>query len=249
LLYQATVITNLEVSRSIAKAKLILVVDSNRPASDPFKLPASLLALIVADLAAVAAEDSGTHAAEGGRAGASANVRAAFEKIESAVRAGYAGIAALISDRILPTGISDADRLATFTTYGWEKGELGRFTDERLLVLAELALQGETRITTAAWRYSPALIALISSQLDLIEDEEPDATGGERQVSVSGRKTGLDLLQTHLSRARYHYCAASDDLDSTKELAKISFQPRRPRGSASTPTTPIPSVTPKPGNP
>jgi hypothetical protein len=162
--------------------------------------------------------------------------------------AGYAGIGALIGDSLLPTGISAADRLATFTTYGWEKGGLGRFTDERLLMLAELALQGETTVANAAWRYSPALIALISSQLDLIEDEEPDATGGERQISVSGRRTGLDLLQTHLSRARYHYCASSDDLDSTKELAKISFQPRRPKGSASTPTPP-PSVTPKPGTP
>ncbi len=240
-------ITNLEVSRTLAKAKLILVVDASRPPSDSFKLPPALLALITTDIAALEAGDSSAHAAEGGRAGASASVRAAFEKIESAVRAGYAGIAALIGDSILPTGISAADRLATFTIYGWEKGELGRFTDERLLVLAELALQGETSITNAAWRYSPTLIALISSQLDLIEDEEPDATGGERQVSVSGRRTGLELLQTHLSRARYHYCASSDDLDSTKELAKISFQPRRPKGSANTPTTP--SITPKPGAP
>jgi hypothetical protein len=228
-------ITNLEVSRTLAKAKLILVVDASRPPSDSFKLPAALLALITADLAALESGDSSAHAAEGGRAGASASVRAAFEKIEVGLRAGYTGIAALIGDSILPTGISDADRLATFTTYGWERQELGRFTDERLLVLAELALQGETTITNPAWRYSPALVTLISSQLDLIEDEEPDATGGERQVSVSGRKSELQLLQTRLSRARYHYCAASDDLDATKELAKISFQPRRPKGTAAAP--------------
>jgi hypothetical protein len=101
-------------------------------------------------------------------------------------------------------------------------------------------------ISTPAWRYSPALVSLITAQLDVIEGEEPDATSGSRQVSVTGRLTARDLLQTRISRARYHYCAASDELDSTKELAKISFQPRRPANGA---TTPASVVTPAPPAP
>ena len=146
---------------------------------------------------------------------------------------------------LLPTGISDADRMATYTTYGWEKGQLGRLNDDRLLVLGELAMQAATTVANPAWRYAPALTAVISQQLDIIEAEDPDATSGGRQVSVIERRAHRDLLQTHISRARYHYCASSDDLDSTKELAKISFQPRR----ASVATPPEVQPTPTPVNP
>ncbi len=231
-------ITNLSVARALAQGKLIVSVDAARSAGDPFKLTPALLALIQDGIASLENEDSSTHEAEGKRSEASANVRSALDKIEAALRAGYAGIEAIVGEDIVPTGISEAARLATFTTYGWEKGQLGRFPDSRILMLGELAIQGETAISNPAWRYNPALVSLITSQLDLIEGEEPDATTGGRQVSVSDRGTTLDLLQTRISRARYHYCAASDDLDSTKELAKISFQPRRPAGGGNIPTAP-----------
>lgn len=233
-------ITNLSVAKTLAQGKLIVAVDAARTAADPFKLPPTLLALLQEGIDSLEEDDSRTHAAEGNRSQASAAVRGALDKIEAALRAGYAGIEAILGDALTPTGISDAARLATFAAYGWEKGQLGRFTDSRLLMLGELALQGETTITTPAWRYSPAIVTLISAQLALIEEEEPDATGGERQVSVAERGSVLDLLQTRISRTRHHYCAASDDLDSTKELAKISFQPRRPAtgGSAPAPAAP-----------
>jgi hypothetical protein len=232
-------ITNLAVSRTLAQGKLVVSVDANRPATDPFKLTPALLVLIETGISALESGDSGSHAAEGDRAGASANVRSALDKIEAALRAGYAGIDAIVSDSLIPTGISEADRLSTFTTYGWEKSQLGRFTDERILILGELALQGENTVTNGAWRYAPALVTLISAQLDIVEDEEATATGGDRQVSVEDRSKQLDLLQTRISRARYHYCAASDELDSTKELAKISFQPRR-RATTAKPDTDTP---------
>ncbi len=44
-----------------------------------------------------------------------------------------------------------------------------------------------------AWRYSPALTTVISEQLSLIEAEEPDATGGARQVSVAIRNARRDV--------------------------------------------------------
>jgi hypothetical protein len=131
-----------------------------------------------------------------------------------------------------------AARLATFTTYGWEKGNIGRFNDSRVLMLGELALQGTTTIANPAWRYSPAIVAVIASQIDIIEAEEPEATTGERQVTIAERNKILDQLQTRISRARFYYCAASDDLDATKELAKISFQPRRPATASPAPVTP-----------
>ena len=240
-------ITNLTVSRTLAQGKLVVSVDATRPANDPYKLPAALLALLETGITELESDDSGTHAAEGDRAESSATVRGALEKIEAALRAGHAGIGALLSDSLLPGGISHATRLATYTTYGWAQGELGRFPDDRLLVLGELALQGGTTIATPAHRYAPGLVTLIRSQLDLIEAEEPTATGGGRQVSVDDRTTARDLLQTRISRARYHYCAATDDLDSTKELAKISFQPRR--SATAKPGSDTPPVTPKPPAP
>ncbi len=233
-------ITNLSVTRALAQGKLIVSVDAGRLANDPFKLPAALLALLTADIATLENEDAATHSAEGVRSVASANVRSALEKLESALRAGYAGIEAILGDDIVPTGISAAARTATFTTYGWEKDLLGRFNDSRVLMLAELALQAETTVANPAWRYAPAIVTAIRTQLEIIEDAEPGATSGDRQVSVEERSHARESLQTRISRARYFYCSASDELDSTKELAKISFQPRRPASSASAPSAPTP---------
>ena len=233
-------ITNLSVIRALAKGKLVIAVDESRLPADSFKLPVTLRSLILADIAALEVGDSDSHQAEGDRAEASATARVAYEKLEAVLRMGHTGISAIIGDDVLPGGITEADRLGVFTTYGWEKGQLGRFTKERLLVLGELALQGTTTVATPAWRYASALTAIIQTQLDVIEAEEPTATGGDRQVSVAERAEQLDLLETHISRVRYHYCAASDALDGTKELARISFQPRRPKGAAAA----TPAVTP-----
>jgi len=238
-------ITNLSVSRALAQGNLVVSVDESRPPADFFKLPAALRTLIEADIAALESDDSGSHQAEGDRVEASGTARAAFEKLESALRLGYNGLTAIPGADLLPTGITDADRLGVFTTYGWAKGQLGRFTDERLLVLGELALQGATTIANPAWRYASSITAIIQTQLDIIEGEEPASTTGSRQVSVASRLAGRDLLETHLSRARYHYCASSDDLDTTKELARIAFQPRRPKGSVAT----TPDGPPTPPNP
>lgn len=79
------------------------------------------------------------------------------------------------------------------------------------------------------------LIPAIGAKLDFIEAHETEATAGGRQVSTARRSEPLDLLETRLSRVRHHSCSASDDLDATPELARISFQPRRPRGSLDTP--------------
>jgi hypothetical protein len=232
LLVPLLMFTNLFVSRTLAQGKIVVAVDSTRLGSDPFKLPTSLLGVIQTGIDALESGDTGTHQAEGSRAESSATARAAFDKLEAVLRMGYTGIQGIIGSEILPTGITPADRLGVFTTYGWEKSQLGRFTDERLLVLGELALQGATTIATPAWRYADTLTPLIQSQLDIIEAEEPSATGGGRQVSVAARTTLGEQLATSLSRARFHYCAASDDLDTTKELARISFQPRRPKSTA-----------------
>jgi len=238
-------ITNLSVSRALAQGKLVVSVDESRPPADPFKLPAALLTLIETDITTLESDDSGSHQAEGDRIEASGTARAAFDNLEAALRFCYNGITAIPGSDLLPSGITDADRLGVFTTYGWAKGQLGRFTDERLLVLGELAVQGATTIANPAWRYASAFTTIIQAQLDLIESEEPASTTGSRQVSIASRLASRDLLETHLSRARYHYCASSDDLDTTKELARIAFQPRRPKGSGAS----APAVTPAPAVP
>lgn len=236
-------ITNLTVSRAVAQGKLVVSVDESRPPADPFKLPAYLRAIVESDIAGLESEDSDAHGAEGDRIEASGTARSAFDKLEAVLHIAYNGISAIPGTDLLPTGITEAERLGVFTTYGWEKAQIGRFPDHRLLVLAELALQGDTTIANPAWRYAASLISIIQTQLDIIEEEESIANTGHRQVFVANRAEKRDLLEIHLSRVRYHYCSASDDLDMTKELAKIAFQPRRPKGTISS----TPAVAPVPG--
>ena len=219
--------TNPSVSRALAQGKLVISVDESRPSADPFKLPATLRALIEADIIALETGNSGTHWAEGNHMEAAATVRAAFDRLEAILRMAYNGIGAIVGANIQPGGITAADRLAVFTAYGWEKGQLGDFTDERILVLGKLALQGETTISTPAWRYSTTLVSIIRAQLHTIGVEDRVGCGGHHPVSHADRVEQRNLLETHLYRVRHHYCSASDDLDTTKELAKISFHPRR----------------------
>jgi hypothetical protein len=241
-------ITNRSATRAAAQGRLIVTIDSTRTPEDSFKLTPALLGLLQGDIDAMESGDHGVHEAEGDRASASGTVRDAFGKLEAALRTGYTGIGAIIGKDISATGISDAERSGVYATYGWEKQQLGRLTQSRLLILGELAVAGQTTIVESAWRYAPAIVTAIEQQLDIIDEEEIQAGGGDRQVSVAQRAEILDRLETRLARVRFHYCSASDDLDATKELARIGFQPRRPKGSVDVPP-PAPVVTPVPPAP
>ncbi|HEU0069351.1 MAG TPA: hypothetical protein VFQ26_08855, partial [Nitrospiraceae bacterium] len=163
----------------------------------------------------------------GDRATASLKVRAAFDQLTRLLRDGYNFIQGLGS-----FAISDAERLGLFTTYGWESGKVGDFTDARLELLATQALAASSAIANPAHRYPTALLDLITTQLNILNANQPLATGGSAQVAIDARDTALELLHLANSRVRHFYCEVSDDVDQTPELARIARQPRRKHGAA-----------------
>jgi hypothetical protein len=214
-----------DVSRRLT---LVQQIDDKRAADDPFKLPAQLRHDVDADAAALSASDVSTGSAEGDRAAASASQRRALDELERQLRGGYRFIAGLDED-----GITDAQRVKVFETYGWKSGQIGRFDDARVVSLAETALKvGAGEIADAAWRYPQARLDRIKLQLDLVKANAPTASGGDRLDATKQRDAALDTAGTTLSRVRFYYCSASRDADRTPELAKIEFQPRRDYGTA-----------------
>lgn len=207
--------------------ELILAVDDGRVAGDPFKLSAALRALVAARLADLKTKDAVTLITAGGRAGASLALRTALDTLKGHVRDGYYFVKGLGSYQI-----TAADRLAVFTSYGWESGEVGDFTDARIESLANQAITATPLITNAAYRYPTALLDLITAQLVIVNANQPTATGGTAEAATNLRNLALELLRPANDRVRFFYCSASDDEDKTPELAKIGKQPRRDAGEA-----------------
>jgi hypothetical protein len=227
---------NVLVLEQIELAELAQSVDDGRLAADPFKLPAALRTLLDTRLADLKAKDAATLLTEGGRATASANVRAALDQLTVLLRDGYNFVNALPSFSISP-----ADKLGVFTAYGWESGLIGEFTDARVEALANQAITATPSIPNPAHAYPAALLTLITAQLAIVNANQPLATGGTAQAATAARDLALELLQTVNDRVRFWYCAASDDEDQTPELAKIGRQPRRASGEAQ--SQPLPSAT------
>jgi hypothetical protein len=214
---------------AIGQMDLIQSVDDGRAASDPFKLPARLRSQLDADLHALEEADGDTALTESDRAGGSAAARAALTKLADFAREGFKFI-----DAIRSTKISDAQRVAVFSGYGWHGGKLGRFGDARVLGLSRLAVQPHTELA-AEFRYPADLLADIAAQLAVFDENAVAATGGEREVATRVRNEKLDAAETTLAQVRFAYCSASRDTDRTPELARINFQPRRGAGSVSRP--------------
>lgn len=238
---------NATVLEQVEFGELIQTVDDGRVAADPFKLPAATRTLLNNRLTDLKTKDSATLLTEGGRATASANVRAAVDQLNN--------LPAPSPLTPLPTGgegpgvrghgiasfqITDADRLGVFTAYGWEQGEIGTITDARAEALANQAIVATPAIANPAHRYPAALLALITPQLDIVNANQPAATGGTAQAATAARDLALDLLQSANDRVRFFYCSASDDEDQTPELAKIGKQPRRDAGGAA--AQPLPAA-------
>ncbi len=213
----------------IETAELILAVDAGRVVTDTFKLPAYLLALVVARLADLRTKDAATLITEGGRVGGQINVRTALDTLNGLLHDAYNFIKGIGS-----YSITAAERATVFTAYGWVGGELGEFSDARIESLARQAADATPGIANAAHRYPQALLDLIAAQLVIVNANQTAATGGTAQTATGARDTAMDLLQTGNDRVRFHYCASSDDEDTTPELAKIGKQPRRDKGAAET---------------
>ncbi len=209
--------------------ELIQAVDTGRAAADPFKLPTALRTLVDTRLGDLKTKDAATLTSAGDVAGASAKVRAALDLLTAQLRQGHDFIQGVY-------GISDADRLMVFTSYGWAGGLIGELTDDRVESLANQAAAYVP--PNAAWQYPAALRADIAAQLVIVNANQPAATGGGSEAATEARNAALDLTDLANSRARFFYCQASDDTDQTPELSKIGFQPRRDRGEAEPPALP-----------
>lgn len=208
-------------------AELTQSVDDARAAGDPFELPLAIRTLLDTRLADLKTKDAATLTTEGGRATASGNLRAALEQLRVLLRDGYNFIQALGS-----FAITEAHRLGLFTTYGWESGLVGEFSDARIESLANQAIVVTPGIADPNLRYPAALLALITTQLGIVNANQPVATGGAAQAAIDARDEALDLLRLINARVRFAYCSASDDTDQTAELVSIGRQPRRASGDA-----------------
>ena len=208
-------------------AELIQSVDDGRAPADPFKLLPTLRTLLDTRLADLKAKDAATLTTEGGRAGAQVALRTALDTLKDLLRDGFNFVAGLPSYSITP-----AERIAVFTSYGWEGGQIGVFDDARVESLANQAATATPGIANAAHRYPAQLLTLIAAQLAIVNASQPLATGGTAQAATVARDAALELLRTANDRVRFFYCSASDDEDYTPELAKIGRQPRREAGAA-----------------
>lgn len=221
----------------IETAELIIAVDAGRAPTDAFKLPAYLLALGIARLADLRTKDAATLISEGGRVGGQINVRAALDTLNGLLHDGYNFIKGIGS-----YSITAADRATVFTAYGWVGGELGDFSDARIESLARQAADATPGIANPAHRYPQELLDRIAAQLKIVNDNQTAATGGTAQSATDLRDKALKALQTANDRVRFHYCASSDDEDTTPELAKIGKQPRRDKGEAGGPVPGAPGT-------
>jgi hypothetical protein len=208
------------------QAQKIQTVDTARPATDPFKLPASLRALLDSRLTALDALGIVPDEVEGARQGASEKVKKAYKELRVLLKEGFEGVQS--TPRAHASG---GEKAAALATYGWVGGKLGRNWDNLFVVhLAELAVAETPKIAKAALRYPAEVVAEIAAQLAIVRAEQAAATTGARQDAIAKRDTATALLVKALRRVRFHYGSASDDCDETPELAKIGFQPTRRSG-------------------
>ena len=222
----------------IELTELAIAVDDGRAVGDSFKLPSLLRAPLVATLAELKGLNSAALQAEGSRSLASFNLRTALDQLKNLLRDGFNFVQGLGGYQI-----TEGQRLAVLTSYGWESGLIGTFTDGRIESLANEAINATPTIANPAHRYPAALVTLIQTQLDLVNLNQPTATGGAAQASTTATNVAVDLLTILNSRVRFFYCGASNNLDQTDELRKIGRQPRRDAGDAAGQPLPGPTGT------
>jgi hypothetical protein len=214
---------------AIENGELILMVDSARPAGDLFKLPASLLAVTSTRVSDAKAKNAAVAMTDAATVGASAQRQQALDKLADLLRNGYNAIGAIASD-----DITDAQRAQVYAAYGWEGGLIGDLSGaSRIEELGNLAVTVATDATVPAiGKYSATLVTRITNWLAIYDATSLLATGGDRQTLIQARNDARDLLASANSRVRHFYCSASDDGESTPELAKIGMQPKRASGDA-----------------
>ena len=224
----------------LRRARLVLAVDEKRDKNDPFKLAPWLKQDVSERLAALEIAKPSTNSEEGKRRGAATTLKDAFVELRGLLREGFRIVQAV--PRYQAT---DGEKIGTLTAYGWAGGKLGMLVDNsRVTNLARLAIQETPKIKPEALRYPTELLSRIVAQVALIEAQESDATSGGRQTAIQKRNEARTALEKALRRVRFYYCAATDDADTTPELAKIGFQPVRRTGQRRLPGEVVPSAEP-----
>ena len=214
---------------AIEQGDLVVMVNTGREAADSFKLPASLLALVVARLAAAKARNSAVSMYEGAAAGADVRHADALYRLTSLLRNGYAYLLSIPED-----DLPYAEQQKALNSYAWEDGHLGDLSQpSRVESLARqvAVVAADTSIPEIA-KYPASLASRISNWLGILEATNALASGGTHQGLVELRNQARDLLLIAIARVRHFYCSASDDGEHTQELAKINMQPKRARGDA-----------------
>jgi hypothetical protein len=216
-------------------ADLILQVDTGRAAGDPFKLPAALSTLVTTRLATAQGKNAAATLADASTVGGSAQKQQAVDKLKDLLRNGFKHIESIPSD-----DLPDADRAQVFTAYGWKGSVLGDLENtERLEGLAAEAVTATADATVpTAGKYPATLVTRITNWAGILAAANLLATGGSRQVLIQQRNDARDELHDANMRVRAAYAAASDDGESTPELAKINMQPKRKPGDAKPPPDP-----------
>ena len=214
---------------AIEQGDLVVMVNTGRETTDPFKLPLSLIALVVARLAEAKARNSAVAMNEGAAAGADVQRAEALLRLTNLLRNGYAYLLSIPED-----DLPYAQQQKALQSYGWEDGNLGDLSQpSRVESLARqvAVVAADTSIPDNA-KYPASLASRISNWLGILESTEALAGGGTHQGLVELRNQARDLLLIVISRARHFYCSASDDVEHTPELARINMQPKRARGDA-----------------
>ncbi len=169
--------------QAVEKLQLVNAGDDMRLAGDPFKLdfgpPTSLKSLVTARLSSLLAGCAGTAFAAGNEASAQEQFRTATDKLKAAHRGGFRWIDSQLPasipqpDPLLPPHMSAAQRIHMMEVYLFGGGEVGDFTDLRIL---DMARQVPTALNLAmpnpAWHYPQPLVDHIALQMATAESAQ-----------------------------------------------------------------------------
>jgi len=213
-----------DVMEAIETGDLIVKVDDERVAGDPFKLDAPKRAAVEVRLPKLKAEQKEAMLAEGGEAGAQTRLRNGLDRLGELLRQVVRFYLGLTEFQIT----SDV-RLEILTNLGFPGEVIGVFDDARTRTVAQQAIDVNPTITNPAHQIPAGLLTAITTELAIVNANLAPATG-TAQVAHGELEAALGEWELAESRVRYSYCGASDELDRTQQLARINKQPRREAG-------------------
>ncbi len=216
---------NMAVLEEIEKAELILAVDATRPSPSRFKLLATDRAELIVRLASPKSSNTATLSSGGTQITVRRTMRAVFDPLTARLHDGFNFIKAIPGFEI-----TEPERQGLFTTYGWESGVIGELPDARVEFLANQAITVTQTISNPAWRYADNLLTHITTQLGIVNVNQPLVQGGTVQGVFDQRDLDSAKLKTMNDRVRFFYCSASDEKDQMLELGRIGFTPRHDAG-------------------